>query len=1202
MATQFRQSRLRITVSFGIALAVAAALFAIQASAQTAGTNVNVLPVLTDQNGKVIPPVPDPNDPNPPNPPSDPDAHLKGDYYLQRQVEPSIAVSTRNPNHIVAFFNDYRNVEIPDDGGLGQTARAKTGFLERFLAWLSRRPSPTPKVPPPTAAAAAEAWVGMARSYDGLTWSGGLVPGALWDNSPASLASPAHGLEAGTDPVVAAAPCGTFYVVWVAFTREGSSKILVSRYEDLNNSELDETIVYLGTTVAEVGQNDGAGHFHDKPAIAVDHARGTSVDPCAHNVYIAWARFNGVDQQGKFHSIMNFMRSTDKGLSFTPTTPVKLDGNTTRGQGAAIAVDPRPGTPTTTGGGTVYVGWRHFFGPATILLTKSTDFGATFPGQPLNILGSSEIQSFDQPSLATTSFPPQQIAFRSNGLPSLTVTGDGTIFGAWQERVDISTCGDPPGPNCGLPDQNGSPRIVLVKSAPGGNNWTNATGGPVAQRSAVDFGDRDDPNDPNLPAPGFGTLPMSRASGPQVMPKLMFGGGRLLLTYYESRGILAGNDTVQLTDLTPPAPNFISGIDRWMDLRSALLDPATGALLGTAQVSRYPIKNDANLADGEGLADVQAVNPPCAPDDSGPGLPPCVRRVNRVGGPTSASGTTPFIGDYIDVTPIVQFVPVGQTAWKWATDAADVPYRAFRTIFTDLRNQVPPTHPPGFVEWQRYPFYSVPGSGGTQCNAGSRNADVLTSLVNAELVVSAPVTFKQLGQIQVSFPVFVQNNTNTSQFFRLTITAGAGVSSFDQTSNIDSIDTEIYKFSSVTRVVYVDKTAPTNTLVQVSVQEITGLGGAVVPNGLSGMATINGDPTNPSGDPVTTETHNPTPFNPTPINPTPFNPTPFNPTPFNPTPFNVPIFDTTYKTWQVESEGTTQSAYTSLINVDDADGVDTDNLYQVIVWKNASAGGLIGCDAAVVPQNQILVNITNPTPFNPTPFNPTPFNPTPFNATYTVAPSDTGSAVSSHDGTKHAPKKGDSVYVTAVAHQKKPNCPPNTPDTDACVSPAEKKNFAVNPPTLTVFASSCDVDANGLIPDGCRVGFAGPDLVALTPITASPTNPKRRGFVKFPAGGWTLQNIGTQPATAVDGAFTHNIYLSIDAAVGPEDVLLGVAGITTGSLAAGAQQAFSEPTVRIPVGTIPGAYHLCLSVDDGREVSEVKEVNNFVCVPITVAQ
>ena len=131
-------------------------------------------------------------------------------------------------------------------------------------------------------------------------------------------------------------------------------------------------------------------------------------------------------------------------------------------------------------------------------------------------------------------------------------------------------------------------------------------------------------------------------------------------------------------------------------------------------------------------------------------------------------------------------------------------------------------------------------------------------------------------------------------------------------------------------------------------------------------------------------------------------------------------------------------------------------------------------------------------------------------------------------------------------------------------------------------------------------GVRSPDFVPLTPVAASPTNPKRRGSVKFPAGGWTLKNIGTTPGAATDGAFTHNIYLSVDAMVGPGDILLGVAGTTTGSLAAGATQ-IPEPTVRIPVGTVPGAYHLCLSVDDFREVSEFREVNNFVCVPITVA-
>src|SRR5262249_35287186 len=36
-----------------------------------------------------------------------------GDPYLQRQNEPSAAVSTRNPLHILAGANDYRTVDIP---------------------------------------------------------------------------------------------------------------------------------------------------------------------------------------------------------------------------------------------------------------------------------------------------------------------------------------------------------------------------------------------------------------------------------------------------------------------------------------------------------------------------------------------------------------------------------------------------------------------------------------------------------------------------------------------------------------------------------------------------------------------------------------------------------------------------------------------------------------------------------------------------------------------------------------------------------------------------------------------------------------------------------------------------------------------------------------------------------------------------------
>src|SRR5512137_442165 len=95
-----------------LALAVSCALVA-RAGAQQAGQNVPVLPV-------VKPAVPD-------DPASVLDAALKGDLYMQRQLEPTLAVSTRNPSHLIAFFNDYRAVDVPHDTGLGESLVARVG-------------------------------------------------------------------------------------------------------------------------------------------------------------------------------------------------------------------------------------------------------------------------------------------------------------------------------------------------------------------------------------------------------------------------------------------------------------------------------------------------------------------------------------------------------------------------------------------------------------------------------------------------------------------------------------------------------------------------------------------------------------------------------------------------------------------------------------------------------------------------------------------------------------------------------------------------------------------------------------------------------------------------------------------------------------------------------------------------------------------
>src|SRR5215204_4710365 len=73
-----------------------------------------------------------------------------GDPYLQRQNEPSIAASTRNPLHLLAGSNDYRTVDLP---GL---AEDETG----------------------------DAWLGLFKSLDGgQRWTSTLLPGYPQDST-----------------------------------------------------------------------------------------------------------------------------------------------------------------------------------------------------------------------------------------------------------------------------------------------------------------------------------------------------------------------------------------------------------------------------------------------------------------------------------------------------------------------------------------------------------------------------------------------------------------------------------------------------------------------------------------------------------------------------------------------------------------------------------------------------------------------------------------------------------------------------------------------------------------------------------------------------------------------------------------------------------------------------------------------------------
>src|SRR5262249_45973502 len=261
-----------------------------------------------------------------------------GDPFLQRQNEPSIAVSTRNPLHLMAVSNDYRTVDLPGISGIEPNA---------------------------------DAWLGVYKSFDGgNTWTSTLLPGYPQDTSRAGIASPAKGSQAGSDPTVRASTNGLFFYSGIVFNRDQGTTppgkgaqsapgmVFLARYVDNNNRESGDSIQYIDTQIVHKGNRS---HFLDKPWLAVDIPRKNNVS-CSisvpngdgtssvqtfagGNVYISYT--DAADDAPDSTRLM-FARSTNCGASWED--PILLNQPGTVNQGSATAIDPITGT--------VYVAWR----------------------------------------------------------------------------------------------------------------------------------------------------------------------------------------------------------------------------------------------------------------------------------------------------------------------------------------------------------------------------------------------------------------------------------------------------------------------------------------------------------------------------------------------------------------------------------------------------------------------------------------------------------------------------------------------------------------------------------------------------------------------------------------------------------------------------------------------------------------------------
>ena len=411
-----------------------------------------------------------------------------GDPWLQRQNEPSIAASTRNPLHLLAGANDYRTIDIP-----GKPEDVLPGQEEKKTAQAPREP-----------------WLGVFKSFDGgQSWISTLLPGFPQDESSEGWNSPLYqmGYHAAADPVVRAGTNGLFYYSGIAFNRDTMEGVVfVSRFIDNNNLEKGDCIKYLDTKVIDIGNVD---QFLDKPWIVVDIPRNNSekvtIDGQSipkHNVYIAFSEFSG--QAETLESKIFFARSTDCGENWND--PIRINSNSIKGgkkkqknnskgipQGSVIAVDPR-------GNGHVYIAWRLFSKnknkPGTIYVVKYDDYSNSFT-DPIEV--AKNYMYFDQGTSAAT--------FRTNSYPTMAVDDSGIVYLAWAERIR---------------GRKGPSRIMLSTST-NGKKWSDAR--PIEAEE-----------------------PPGHQYGHQIMPSLTFAAGKLMMVWYDQRNDISGRFTEYIDD------------------------------------------------------------------------------------------------------------------------------------------------------------------------------------------------------------------------------------------------------------------------------------------------------------------------------------------------------------------------------------------------------------------------------------------------------------------------------------------------------------------------------------------------------------------------------------------------------------------------------------------------------------------------------
>ena len=916
-----------------------------------------------------------------------------GDPYLQRQNEPSIAASTRNPLHLLAGANDYRTVDLP-----GLPNSSETG----------------------------DAWMGVFKSYDGgNTWRTSLIPGYPQDNGSTS---PLRNYKAAADPVVRAGTNGLFYYSGIVFDRSTPAKsaMFVSRFIDNNNQEAGDPIVFLNTAI--IATNDGSA-FIDKPWFAVDVPR-TGAPMCTVNTSqksptatepnrrvtttqsfpggAAYAAFSLITEDATgTKSQVYLSRSTDCGLTWSAPLQISATADPIN-QGATMAIDPRNGT--------VYLAWRRFSADGTddsIMVTRSQDQGRKwdppgrarrFPrGTKIGLAEESHGRKFKRPvqlaELSSLDQPTGVDTFRSNAYPSMTIDGAGVVYVAWSERGFAPLNTDP---------EAGDARIVVSASS-SLSTWSAPT-----------------PVDNGLFA------------GHQIMPSLSFAGGKLMVVYYDFRADVSG---IFQKFVNESAAIFYGHKRHTVDVRAAMAAPGHLPVFGASVLVSEYLKGS---RPGTGPRPVEQLqfNPPNLKLFK-LGTVPFVGDYidltpSPVFVPTAAGGWT------YNTAPASS--PLFHAVW---TDNRDVvpPGNGDWTSYTPPRTAGTSTFD-GVTPIQA----CVPGREGMR-NQNIYTARITGGLVAGSPGNTKPLS----PTLPRAFVVFAQNATAQIRTFRLTIesqpTGGrasflqAPLPPYDSSSPAPQTTLQVIvpPRSTVARNVYATSTNP-HAQIEVSVKEIAALDSAPIAGGLQSTVVLNPDISNPdisnpdisnpdisnpdisNPDISNAEVSNPDISNPDISNPDISNPDISNPDISNPDISNVQVANPdisnpdisnpdisnpdisnpdisnpdisnpdisnqslTDTTWTITNEGNTAASYSVKLLLNGAQPTVDQVAIQLILRKVYATPIAVNCTLSLQAHNVLLANIKNPT-FSTLSnvVNPDVSNPDISNATLWLAPGETG--------------------------------------------------------------------------------------------------------------------------------------------------------------------------------------------------------------------